>query len=130
MSGERQEEKPYNYLDEYRTDSFAERYMLEPVVLNENNICQVEMLEEVRGWDQSVIDGYAGKATGMRNHISFHKFLVKCPKHGEFFQLIEDDPRPWSYNCRHCITDEINRVGSERYVRDSAFWKSRREVRR
>lgn len=129
MSGERQEEKPYNYLDEYRTDGFAERYMLEPIVLNENNICQVEMLEEVEGWDQGVIDGYAGKATGKRNHISFHKFLVKCPKHGEFFQLIEDEPRPWSYRCRHCITDEIDRVGSARYVRDSAFWKSRRGSR-
>ena len=125
MDFERKEEN-YNYLSDYREDRFAESHGIDPITFNDGNVAKIEILQEVRGWDQSKIDGKFGKGSTVR----FHKYLVKCPKHGEFFTLIEDDPRPWSYQCYHCITDEINRVGSARYIRDSAFWKSRREVGR
>lgn len=111
-----------SYLDEYREDRIAQRYNLEPIVFNDANIGQVEMLEEVKGWDQSKIDKFAGT----NGSIKYRKCLVKCPKHNEFFQLLEDDPRPWTFNCRHCITEEIDRVVSARFIRDTAFWKKTR----
>lgn len=114
------EEKKYNYLEEYREDSFAKKHNLDPIVFNDGNIAQVEFISEVEGWDQSKIDRLAGSD----GHIKFRKCLVKCPKHNEFFQLLEDDPRPWTYNCRLCITEEIGRVVSARYIRDTAYWKS------
>lgn len=114
------EEKKYNYLEDYREDRLANRYNLEPIVFKDSNIGKVEVLDEVKGWDQSKID----RLVGTSGSIKYHKYLVKCPKHNEFFQLIEDDPRPWSYNCRLCITEEIGRVVSARYIRDTAYWKS------
>lgn len=122
MSADRKDDIPVNYLADYREDRFADRHLLEPILFNESNIAQVEIISEVQGWNQSVIDRYAGNRRG----ISYHKYLVKCPKHEEFFQLIEDEPRPWSYKCRCCITDEIDRVINARFIRDSDFWRSMR----
>ena len=116
------EEKNSSYLDEYREDAFAKRHNLEPIIFDDNNIAQVEFISEVEGWDQSKIDKFAG----LKGSVKFRKCLVKCPKHNEFFQLLEDDPRPWTYNCYHCVTDEINRVVMGRFIRDEAFWKRRR----
>lgn len=119
------ESRLYNYLDEYREDRFAQRYNLEPILFNENNVATVEILQEVEGWDQSRIDSYAGNTGSIR----YHKYLVKCPRHDEFFQLIEDEPRPWSYRCYHCVTDEIDRVVSSRFLRDRTYLRASREVR-
>ena len=121
MDFERKEEN-YNYLSDYREDRFAESHGIDPITFNDGNVAKIEILQEVRGWDQSKIDGKFGKGSTVR----FHKYLVKCPKHGEFFTLIEDDPRPWSYQCYHCVTEEIDKVISARFIRDSAYWKARR----
>ena len=115
-------ERKYNYLDVYRRDAVAERYMLEPIVINWSNIQKVEILDEVKGWDQSKLDRFAGTP----GNVKFRKCLVKCTKHQEFFQLMEDEPGEWTWRCRHCVTEEINRVLGERFLRDRQYEQKRR----
>ena len=116
----------YEGLEAYRKDQFAEERFWEPIVINENSIAKIEILEEVKNWDQSKIDKYAGTSRS----IKYHKYLVKCPKHNEFFQLIEDDPKPWSYNCFHCTSEEMNRVLQLRTQRYEDWQKKQKEDRR
>ena len=119
-------EDRYNYLEAYRRDAFAEPRFLEPIVFNDNNVKKVEILDEVKGWDQSKID----RLVGTKGSVRYHKYLVKCAKHNEFFQLIEDDPKPWSYRCYHCVTDEMNRVLQARMRRDADWKRKQTEYRR
>lgn len=110
-------ERPYNYLDAYRRDAFAEKRFLEPIVFDWTRVSEVEVIDEVKDWDQSKIDSFAGK----KGNVSYHKYLVNCPNHGYFKTLIEDEPKPWSYHCRQCITDEMERVRNLRFHRDREY---------
>ena len=108
-------EKRYNYLDAFRTDPYAERRGLTPIVFDWNRVSEVSILREIEGWENSPM-GLKSKSLGLR----VHKYEVQCPNpdHDVFRMLLPDEPKPWSYKCYHCITDEMNRVMNERFRRD------------
>lgn len=115
---EKKEEKLYNYLDALLHDTWAENTLNEDmaVVFNYDNICEVETISQIPEWDNSPLAVKARKDGRI-----YHRELVRCPKHHEFYLVVSSPKTPHSYDCPHCITDEINRVISLRVKRDKEY---------
>lgn len=109
---ERAEERLYNYLEEYLTDSYAEVTGETPIVFDWGNIRKVEPYEEVPWVNPAMAE--ASKRRGM----PVMKVHVFCIEHGHFNQVMQDPPVNKDGYCQHCITREIDRVIAERARRD------------
>ena len=108
------EEKPYNYLEEYLTDGYADITGEQPIVFDWSNVHKVEPIEEV-----SFVHPEKAEASRKRG-MPVMKALVSCtnPKHGYFHQVMKDPPTDMDFWCYHCITEEIDRVIGLRAARD------------
>lgn len=114
MSEERQEDRPYNYLEEYLTDAYAEARLETPIVFDWSNVHKVEPIEEV-----PFVHPEQAEASRKRG-MPVTKALVSCtnPRHGYFHQVMKDPPTDMDFWCYHCITEEIDRIIGLRAARD------------
>ena len=108
------EEKPYNYLEEYLTDGYADITGEQPIVFDWSNVCTVEPIEEV-----PFVHPEKAEASRKRG-MPVLKAHVVCPnpRHGHFNQVMKDPPNDRDFKCYHCITEEIDRVIGLRAARD------------
>lgn len=124
--GERQErkteDKPYNYLDEFKVDSWARQHMEEEIVMDWGNVPRVRNVEIVEKWDKSEL-AQTMKKDGRR----YMKVLVECPTHGYHYKVMSDPPIPSDCWCDKCITEEIDKVLSARAVRDAEYRRKQKE---
>jgi len=112
---ENETQKKVGFLDEYKTDRYAEIRGLDPIVFDMSRVCNVTPQEEIIDWPESPM-GRLAKRIGLK----VHKYIVNCPnpRHNMFTMLLPDYPREWSYRCPHCITAEIQRIDMLRFRRD------------
>ena len=108
----RTEERLYNYLEEYLTDSYAEVTGEAPIVFDWSNVRKVEPYEEVPWVNPAMAE--ASERRGM----PVIKVHVCCIEHGHFNQVMQNPPMEKDGYCQHCITREIDRVISLRSRRD------------
>jgi len=114
MSYGNTEEKPYNYLEEYLTDAYAEARLETPIVFDWSNVHKVDPIEEVPFVHPELAE--ASRKRGM----PVTKALVYCskPEHGYFHQVMKDPPNDMDFWCSKCITEEIDRIMGLRAKRD------------
>ena len=117
-----EEEHLHNYLEDYQTDAFADRHMLEPIVFDWSKVSRLDPIERMEEYD-----GSDRQAEALRRGLRLQKVHVCCPRHGHFNQLMFDPLIDDDLRCDRCIDEEIDRIIRLRAKRD---WEWIRERRR
>lgn len=114
-----EQERTYNFLEEYEVDKWADKHMQDPIVFNWGNVCEVEPIEK----DPAFFDTPLYEMAKKRGMV-VERWLVRCPIHGERKQAIvfDNPPNRIADKCDKCITAELNRVENLRCLRMIA-WK-------
>ena len=115
MSEERQEDRPYNYLEEYLTDAYAEARLETPIVFDWSRINTLDLIERDEKWD----DSQEAKRS-LKLGFPVQRVFVRCPnpKHDCFYQVMQDPDTDRDHKCYHCVTEEIDRIIGLRAARD------------
>lgn len=113
------------YYEVYENDEWAEKHNSEPIVFDWSRICELDAIEEDKKWYDTPF--YRDMCKKGYKHT---RWLVSCPTHGYFKQIVMDPPTPkLGTKCQKCVTDEINRIIALRAKRDKEYQQSRMEER-
>lgn len=114
----------YNYLKPYEIDKWARDRMEDPIEFDWGRVSELDAIETDEKWFDSPMCK-ASLAKGYR----YQKVLVVCPnpEHGTFNTIMNDPPNERDLKCPHCITKEMNRILSLRYLRDEENRKNAKE---
>lgn len=109
------EEKPYNYLEEYLTDSYADVTGEQPIVFDWSRINELDLIERDEKWDTS-----PQAKRSLKLGFPVQRVFVRCPnpKHDCFYQVMQDPDTDRDHKCYHCVTEEIDRIINLRAARD------------
>lgn len=111
------------YFEPYEVDGFARDRMLEPIEFDWSRVSELDPIEEDTEWYNTPFYKMC-----VRKGQKHRRFLVSCPTHGYFKQIIMDPVTPKiGYKCQRCISDEIDRIVNKRSVRDNEYRKKLRE---
>lgn len=111
------------YFEPYEVDGFARDRMLEPIEFDWSRVSELDPIEEDTEWYNTPF--YKMCVRKGQNH---RRFLVSCPTHGYFKQIIMDPVTPKiGYKCQRCISDEIDRIVNKRSLRDMEYRRKLKE---
>ena len=121
MATDEKGEKVYNYLEALETDKWARERMEEPIEFDWNRISTVKRLEIDESWDSSRL-----ALDSLKRKEGYMRVVVQCPnpKHNIFKMVMHENPTERELKCPCCITEEMDRILSLRFIRDMKARKS------